>query len=67
CISSCTYRKRVIRRHFLDLIFTGLEIAAVALSAMILGFVVMDGRSNWFEGAQLLAAYAIMAISFFFL
>ena len=51
----------------MDLIFTGLEIAAVALSALILGFVVMDGRSNWFEGAQLLAAYAIMAISFFFL
>jgi len=53
--------------HPMDLIFTGLEIAAVALSSMILGFVVMDGRSNWFEGAQLLAAYAIMAISFFFL
>ena len=53
--------------HPMDLIFSGLEIAAVALSAMILGFVVMDGRSNWFEGAQLLAAYAIMAISFFFL
>lgn len=51
----------------MDLIFTGLEIAAVALSSLILGFVVMDGRSNWFEGAQLLAAYAIMAISFFFL
>lgn len=53
--------------HPMNLIFSGLEIAAVALSAMILGFVVMDGRSNWFEGAQLLAAYAIMAISFFFL
>ncbi len=51
----------------MDLIFTGLEIAAVALSAMILGFIVIDGRSNWFEGAQLLAAYLIMAVSFFFL
>jgi Ca2+:H+ antiporter len=51
----------------MNLIFTGIEIAAVAFSAAILGFIVLDGRSNWFEGAQLLAAYAIMAVSFFFL
>jgi Ca2+:H+ antiporter len=51
----------------MDLIFTGIEIAAVAFSAAILGFIVLDGRSNWFEGAQLLATYAIMAVSFFFL
>ena len=25
-----------------------------------------DGRSNWLEGAQLVGAYLIMAISFFF-
>jgi Ca2+:H+ antiporter len=51
----------------MNLIFTGLEVAAVAFSGVILGFIVLDGRSNWFEGAQLLAAYIIMAISFFFL
>jgi len=51
----------------LNLIFTGIEIAAVAFSAAILGFIVLDGRSNWFEGVQLLAAYVIMAVSFFFL
>ncbi len=53
--------------HPLDLIFTGIEIAAVAFSSIILGFIALDGRSNWIEGAQLLAAYAIMAVSFFFL
>lgn len=51
----------------MDLIFTGLEIAAVAFSAAILGFVVLDGRSHWFEGVQLIAAYVILAVSFFFL
>ncbi len=51
----------------MDFLFTGLEIAAVAFSSAILGFIVLDGRSNWFEGAQLLAAYLIMAVSFFFL
>ncbi|HEX2050463.1 MAG TPA: calcium/proton exchanger [Actinomycetota bacterium] len=51
----------------MDLIFSQIEIAAVGLSAVILGFIVLDGRSNWLEGVQLVAAYVIMAISFFFL
>jgi Ca2+:H+ antiporter len=53
--------------HPMDLIFNGFEIAAVAFSTAILGFIALNGRSNWFEGVQLLAAYIIMAISFFFL
>jgi Ca2+:H+ antiporter len=51
----------------MDFIFSGFEIAAVAFSSAILGFIALDGRSNWLEGAQLLSAYVIMAISFFFL
>jgi Ca2+:H+ antiporter len=51
----------------MDFIFTGYEIAAVAFSSAILAFIALDGRSNWLEGAQLLAAYVIVAISFFFL
>ena len=53
--------------HPMDLIFTPVEIAAVAFSSIILGFIALDGRSNWIEGVQLLAAYLVMAISFFFL
>ena len=53
--------------HPMDFIFSGIEIAAVAFSSAILGFIVLDGRSNWFEGAQLVAAYLIMAVSFYFL
>ena len=51
----------------MDLIFSGIEIAAAAFSAAILGFSTLDARSNWIEGAQLVAAYLIMAVSFFFL
>jgi Ca2+:H+ antiporter len=51
----------------MDFIFSGIEIAGVAFSALVLGFIALDGRSNWFEGAQLLGAYFIMAVSFFFL
>lgn len=57
----------IVGEPYLDLIFSSFEIAAVAFSSAILGFIALDGRSNWLEGAQLLAAYVIMAISFFFL
>jgi Ca2+:H+ antiporter len=51
----------------MDFLFSPFEIAAVALATMIVSFVSLDGRSNWLEGVQLVGAYAIMAISFFFL
>ncbi len=51
----------------MDFIFTGIEVAAVAFSSLTLGFIALDGRSNWVEGVQLLGAYLIMAVSFFFL
>ena len=51
----------------MDFFFTGFEIAAVGFSTAIVTLISIDGRSNWLEGAQLLAAYFIMAISFFFL
>lgn len=57
----------LVGEPYLNFIFSGIEIAAVAFSSAILAFIALDGRSNWLEGAQLLAAYVIMAISFFFL
>jgi Ca2+:H+ antiporter len=53
--------------HPMNFIFTGLEISAVFLSTLVLAFISRDGESTWFEGAQMLAAYIIMALSFFFL
>ncbi|MEE8638860.1 MAG: cation transporter, partial [bacterium] len=50
----------------LDLIFTPLEVAAVALSMLIVSLITADGESNWFEGLLLLALYAIIAVTFFF-
>lgn len=51
----------------MDLFFSGFEVAAVGLSAAVVSLICLDGRSNWLEGAQLLAAYAIMGISSYFL
>jgi Ca2+:H+ antiporter len=50
----------------LDLIFTPVEVAAVALSMLIVSLITADGESNWFEGLLLLALYAILAVTFFF-
>jgi Ca2+:H+ antiporter len=50
----------------LDLIFTPLEVAAVALSMLIVSLITADGESNWFEGLLMLALYAILAVTFFF-
>ncbi|MBH0183905.1 MAG: calcium/proton exchanger [Nitrospira sp.] len=50
----------------LDLIFTPFEVAAVTMSVLILGFVSMDGESNWMEGVMLVGVYAMLAIAFYF-
>ena len=50
----------------LGLEFTFLEVAAVMLSVLAVGQLVADGRTNWFEGFQLLAVYAILAVAFFY-
>lgn len=51
----------------MDFFFTGFEIAAVGFSAAIVALISLDGRSNWLEGLQLIAAYLIIGLSFYFL
>lgn len=50
----------------MDLVFNTFELIAIFLSVLITNLVVEDGESNWFEGLQLLTAYAIIAVAFFF-
>lgn len=49
-----------------DLVFNTFEVVAVFVTVVIANAITHDGESNWFEGVQLLAAYAIIAIAFFF-
>jgi Ca2+:H+ antiporter len=51
----------------MDLAFQVMEVAAVALAVGIAAVVVLDGRSNWLEGAFLLIVYAMLASVFFYL
>lgn len=50
----------------MNLVFNTFELIAIVLSILITNLVVEDGESNWLEGLQLLMAYAIMAVAFFF-
>jgi Ca2+:H+ antiporter len=56
----------VLVGHPMSLVFSPLEIASVVLSVLIVEMISYDGETNWFEGAQLLAVYIILAISFYF-
>ncbi len=53
--------------HPLTYIFSVPELTAIAFSVIITAFIAGDGKCHWLEGAQLLAAYAIIALAFFFL
>jgi len=51
----------------LTLVFTPLEVVAVAVGVLIAAYIALDGKSNWVEGLQLVSVYMILAIAFFFL
>jgi Ca2+:H+ antiporter len=49
----------------MTLVFTPLEVAAVAAAVGISALIALDGESNWLEGALLMLVYIILAVSFF--
>ncbi len=48
----------------MPLVFNGLELAAVAIAAIIANQVTQEGESTWYEGLQLLLVYAVVALAF---
>lgn len=50
----------------MDLAFTTFEVVAVTLAAWIASAIVLDGESNWLEGAYLLILYGILGVAFYF-
>ncbi len=53
--------------HPVTIVFSNVELICVAAAVMITQQVTRDGKTNWLEGAQLLAAYVIIALAFFFI
>lgn len=53
--------------HPMSIIFNTFELVALIFSVIIANRLASDGESNWLEGVQLIAAYIILAASFFIL
>ena len=51
----------------MSIVFNPFELVALIASVLIANRVSQDGESNWLEGIQLIAVYAIIAASFFIL
>ena len=50
----------------MPLVFNGLELAGLAVAAIIANQVTQEGESTWYEGLQLLLVYAVLALAFGF-
>lgn len=50
----------------MNLDFNPFEVVAVAIAVIIANLVSLDGRSNWLEGALLLATYVVLGAAFYF-
>jgi Ca2+:H+ antiporter len=51
----------------MNLVFTPFEVLALGMATGVTAIITLDGESHWFEGAQLLAVYGMMAVGAFFL
>lgn len=49
----------------LSLYFKSFETITLFVSVLVVNYLLQDGKSNWLEGTQLIAMYAIIAIAFF--
>ncbi len=51
--------------HPMALVFNGFELGAILIAILIANHVTGEGESNWYEGVQLMAVYAVLAAAFF--
>ena len=49
----------------LSLAFTGVEVFLVLMATFVASILIVDGKSTWFTGVQLIAVYLVMAITVF--
>ncbi|ODQ59620.1 hypothetical protein WICANDRAFT_30975 [Wickerhamomyces anomalus NRRL Y-366-8] len=50
----------------MTLYFSTFETAVLFVSVLIANYLILDGESNWLEGAMLIGTYAIVALAFFY-
>jgi Ca2+:H+ antiporter len=52
--------------HPMTFIFQRVELVSIGFAVAIACFISLDGETHWLEGLQLLAAYVIIALAFYF-
>lgn len=50
----------------MTLVFNPFELMALIAAVLIAVLISIDGRTNWLEGAQLIALYAVVALAFYY-
>lgn len=50
----------------MDLNFRSLDVSILLLTVLIVGSTIVDGESNWLEGAALISAYLLIAVSLWY-
>ena len=53
--------------HRLTLEFSHMEVLGIAIGVGGATLIGLDGESNWLEGAMLMAVYALLGVTFFFI
>ncbi len=53
-------------RNPMSLVFSSFELVIMIISVLIANLVIEDGETNWLEGLQLILAYAIIGVAFYF-
>jgi len=56
----------VVGPNPIALVFNGYELGGLLFAVLIANFLTQEGESNWFEGVQLLALYAVLGLVFYF-
>jgi Ca2+:H+ antiporter len=57
----------VLMGREMNLVFQPFEVLALGMATVVTAIITLDGESHWFEGVQLLAVYAMVAVGAFFL
>lgn len=53
--------------QYMNLVFAPLQVVALFLATLLAAIITLDGESHWFEGVQLLALYAMIAVAVYFI
>ena len=53
--------------QYMNLVFAPLQVVALFLATLLSAIITLDGESHWFEGVQLLALYAMIAVAVYFI